>query len=80
PNVVDLIKEGKVQLAINTPKSKASAVRDDYLIRRAAVDYDIPYITTLQAAIATAKALSAVKNGGLSTETINTYISNRQHP
>jgi carbamoyl-phosphate synthase large subunit len=72
PNVVDLIKEGKIQLVINTPTSKM-AVRDGYEIRRAAVDYDIPYITTIQAAQAAATAIIAVKSGKLSVEPITKY-------
>ena len=49
PNVVDLMRTGKIRLIINTPADKAS--RQDHMrIMRVAVDYGIPYITTLQAA------------------------------
>jgi len=38
PNVVDLIRAGKVDLIVNTPRSKQGR-RDGYEIRRAAVDF-----------------------------------------
>ncbi|MEA1945552.1 MAG: carbamoyl-phosphate synthase large subunit [Euryarchaeota archaeon] len=56
PNVVDLIRAGKVDLIINTPRSRQGR-RDGYEIRRAAVDFGVPYITTIQAAVAAAGAV-----------------------
>jgi len=47
PNVVDLIRAGKVDLIINTPGAKQGR-RDGYEIRRAAVDFSVPYITTIR--------------------------------
>lgn len=56
PNIVDLIRRSEVDLIINTPRSKQSR-RDGYEIRRAAVDFGVPYITTIRAAIAAATAI-----------------------
>jgi carbamoyl-phosphate synthase large subunit len=47
PNVVDLIRAGKVDLIINTPRSKQGR-RNGYEIRRAAVDFGVSYITTIR--------------------------------
>ncbi|NQS78684.1 MAG: carbamoyl-phosphate synthase large subunit, partial [Methanoculleus bourgensis] len=58
PNVIDIMRSGGIRLIINTPADKAS--RQDHIrIMRAAVDYGIPYITTLQAARAAAMAIDA---------------------
>ena len=59
PNIVDLIKTGKVDLIINTPLGRESFY-DDKSIRRAAVRYRVPCITTLSAAEAAARGIRAV--------------------
>ena len=69
PNVVDLIRAGKVDLIINTPRNKQGR-RDGYEIRRAAVDFGVPYITTIQAAMAAADAVVAVGRGEIEVESI----------
>jgi carbamoyl-phosphate synthase large subunit len=51
---------GHVQLLINTPKGKASKVDDSY-IRKAAIRYKVPYITTVSAALAAAKGITAIR-------------------
>jgi carbamoyl-phosphate synthase large subunit len=53
PNIVDLIKTGKVNLVINTPLGRESFY-DEKSIRRAAIRYSVPCITTLSAARAAA--------------------------
>jgi carbamoyl-phosphate synthase large subunit len=60
PNVVDLIKNGKVHLVINTPLGRESFY-DEKSIRRAAVRYNVPCITTLSAASAAARGIRAMK-------------------
>ena len=56
PNIVDLVKTGKVDLIINTPLGRESFY-DEKSIRRAAVRYGVPCITRLSAANAAARAL-----------------------
>ncbi len=63
PNVVDLIRAGKVDLIVNTPRSKQGR-RDGYEIRRAAVDFSVPYITTIQAAVAAGDAVVVAAGKG----------------
>ena len=53
PNIVDAIINGQIDLIINTPHGRVSEVDDSY-IRKNAVKYRIPYITTPAAALAAA--------------------------
>ncbi|HVP93704.1 MAG TPA: carbamoyl-phosphate synthase large subunit [Methanoregulaceae archaeon] len=73
PNVIDLLRRGEIRLIINTPKGKQSRY-DHYQIMRAAVDYGVPYITTLQAARAAAQAIDAMKREKITLEPISHYI------
>ncbi|HIE32206.1 MAG TPA: carbamoyl-phosphate synthase large subunit, partial [Methanosarcinales archaeon] len=76
PNVVDLIRAGKVDLIVNTPRSKQGR-RDGYEIRRAAVDFSVPYITTIQAAMAAADALVvAAGKGDIGVAAVRGYHKN----
>lgn len=53
PNTIDYIKERKIDLVINIPKNLSKSELDnDYLIRRSAVDYNIPLITNARLASA----------------------------
>ena len=65
PNIEDLIRSGKVQLVINTPIGR-QAVHDDKYLRRAALDYSVPTLTTLAGASAASKAISALQEQQLS--------------
>jgi carbamoyl-phosphate synthase large subunit len=64
PNVVDLIKGGRIQLIINTPRGQDTFF-DEKAIRRAAVQGRIPTITTIAAAQAAAEGISALQRGTL---------------
>jgi len=59
PNIVDLVKTGKVDMIINTPLGRESFY-DEKSIRRAAIRYNIPCITTLSAANAAARGIRAL--------------------
>jgi carbamoyl-phosphate synthase large subunit len=59
PNIVDLIKTSKVGLIINTPLGRESFY-DEKSIRRAAIRYGVPCITTLSAASAAARGIRAM--------------------
>lgn len=60
PNVVDLIKTGKLQLIINTPLGRKSFY-DERAIRRAAVRHQLPCITTLEGATAVVAGIEALQ-------------------
>jgi carbamoyl-phosphate synthase large subunit len=64
PNIVDLIKTQKVDLVINTPLGRESFY-DEKSIRRAAIRYNVPCITTLSAANAAARGISAMRGHAL---------------
>jgi len=72
PNVIDLMRKDDVGLVINTPTSKIS-YKDGRGIRRAAVDYAVPYITTIQAAMAAADAIEAMSRGEMTIKSIGKY-------
>ncbi|RPI39803.1 MAG: carbamoyl-phosphate synthase large subunit [Methanoregulaceae archaeon] len=73
PNVLDMMRHGEIRLIINTPQDKQSR-QDHYQIMRAAVDFQIPYITTLQAARAAALAIDAIKREKVTLEPISHYL------
>jgi carbamoyl-phosphate synthase large subunit len=58
PNIVDAIKNKEINLVINTPSGKLSKYDDSY-IRKDAIKYRVPYITTLAAALAAARGIAA---------------------
>ncbi|MEQ8822066.1 MAG: carbamoyl-phosphate synthase (glutamine-hydrolyzing) large subunit [Sumerlaeia bacterium] len=60
PHCVEAIQSGEIDLVINIPKNyQEEELTNDYLIRRAAVDYNVPLITNRQIAMRMAEALSA---------------------
>ena len=60
PNILDEITNGRIQLIINTPNDKKGAVDDSY-IRKSAIKYRVPYITTMAAANASVLAIQSMK-------------------
>jgi carbamoyl-phosphate synthase large subunit len=74
PNIVDAIKNNRIQLIINTPVGKRSKYDDSY-IRKAAIQYKIPYITTTTAAAATVKGVAARKGKEPTVLSLQSYHS-----
>ncbi len=72
PHVIDAIKNGEIQLIINTGSGDKSR-RDGYMIRRAAIKFNIPYATTIAGAIAISKGIRALKEKKLSVKTLQEY-------
>ncbi len=64
PNIVDAIKNGEIHLVINTPGGRLSKSDDSY-IRKAAIKYKIPYITTTAAAAAAVKGIAETRSNGV---------------
>ncbi len=62
PNLVDAVKNGEIQLMVNTPSGGQSSA-DSSDLRRAAIKHKIPYITTTAAAISAAKGIAARREG-----------------
>ncbi|MBI4537962.1 MAG: carbamoyl-phosphate synthase large subunit [Gemmatimonadetes bacterium] len=61
PDIVDYIVSGQVQLLVNTPLGKKSQY-DDYAMRRAAILYKAPYLTTMSATNAACDAIIALRS------------------
>lgn len=75
PNVLELLKERRVDLVINIPKDLSeSELRNDYQIRRAAVDYNIPLITNARLASAFVYAITRYEMDDLSISSWLSYF------
>ncbi len=74
PNIVDAIHNKEIHLVINTPSGKSSMYDDSY-IRKTAIKYKIPYITTTAAAKATAEGIKAsvAKKGEIKVKSLQSY-------
>ncbi len=62
PHILDALHNHEVQMVINTPAGKDSAYDDSY-IRKAAIRYRIPYVTTAAAALSAAEGIAAARGG-----------------
>ncbi|MCI0465987.1 MAG: carbamoyl-phosphate synthase large subunit [Beijerinckiaceae bacterium] len=74
PHVVDLIKNGEIQLVLNTTEG-AQALADSRSLRRAALLHKVPYYTTLAGAIAAAQGIRAYVSGDLEVRALQDYFS-----
>jgi len=72
PGIVDEIKNGHIQLVINSPSGKLSK-HDDSYIRKAAIRHKIPYITTMAAAKATVKGIAAQNESKPYVKSLQSY-------
>jgi carbamoyl-phosphate synthase large subunit len=72
PHVEDAIKNGEVHLVINTGTGDG-ARNDGYVIRRAALKFSIPYVTTVAGALAVSKAVAALKDQALTVCSLQEY-------
>ena len=73
PNITDHIANGNIQLIINTPSGKESS-HDDSYIRKSAVKYHVPYITTMAAGKASTEGIRAKKeNTHIGVKSLQAY-------
>jgi carbamoyl-phosphate synthase large subunit len=72
PNIADEIKSKEIHLIINTPSGKTSQFDDAY-IRKAAVKYKIPFITTAAAARAAAVGITEFRAGRAEIKSLQSY-------
>ncbi len=72
PNIVDAITNGKINLVVNTPSGKQSEYDDSY-IRKSAIKYKVPYITTTSAALAATKGIKDRRNGAYKVKSLQEY-------
>ncbi|KPA09405.1 carbamoyl phosphate synthase large subunit [Candidatus Magnetomorum sp. HK-1] len=72
PDIVDAIKNSEIQLVINTPSGKETQDDDSY-IRKSAIKYQIPYITTTAAALAAARGIASRIKGDYILKSLHEY-------
>jgi carbamoyl-phosphate synthase large subunit len=75
PHIVDMIKNKEVHFIINTV-SDAQAQRDSFSIRRSALQYGVPYTTTVSGAKAVVKAIEMLRKKQMSIKSIQEYHKN----
>ncbi len=74
PSAVDAIRGGTIDLVLNIPKDDTEdELTNDYIIRREAVDYNVPLITNRQTAMRLAEALSRVSHEDLEIKSWSEY-------
>jgi carbamoyl-phosphate synthase large subunit len=74
PNIMDSIKNENIQLILNTPSGE-EARADGRLIRRTALAYKIPIITTIAGARATAAAIQSLQAEPLNVKALQDYVT-----
>jgi carbamoyl-phosphate synthase large subunit len=72
PNIVDAIKNKEIDLVINTPAGRLSEYDDSY-IRKNAIKYKIPYITTTSAALSATEGIKARQCGEYKVKSLQDY-------
>lgn len=72
PDIVDLIKEGKINFIINTPLGETSRF-DEFAIGRNAIKYKVPFVTTLSAGFSAVEAIKKLKEGKLTIKSLQEY-------
>jgi carbamoyl-phosphate synthase large subunit len=74
PNIVDAIMNREIDLVVNTPAGRLSEYDDSY-IRKNAIKYKIPYITTTSAALASTNGIRERQNGEYKVKSLQDYHS-----
>ncbi len=72
PNILDLMKDGKIQLVINTPSGRIPR-EDEVKIRSQVILYNIPYTTTISGAQATVNGIEALAKRDLQVKSLQKY-------
>ena len=76
PNIIDLIKDGKVALIINTPSGKFTK-EDEMKIRSHAILYNVPLITTISGAQASVNGIeNLIKRPKVTVKSLQEYHKN----
>jgi carbamoyl-phosphate synthase large subunit len=72
PNIIDAIKNREIDLVVNTPAGRLSEYDDSY-IRKNAIKYKIPYITTTSAALSATKGIRERQIGEYKVRSLQDY-------
>ncbi len=77
PDALTLMRSGEVQLVVNTPTEASGARRDGYMMRRLAVELEIPFFTTIQGAKAAVMAMEHAVTNEVSVNDLSFYHNHR---
>jgi len=72
PNIEDAIRNGEIDLVVNTPAGRTSEFDDSY-IRKSAIRHRVPYITTTAAALAAAEGIAANRQSSERVRSLQSY-------
>jgi carbamoyl-phosphate synthase large subunit len=72
PHIADIIKKGEIAMVINTP-TDAHSQADSYYLRRCALDYHVPYYTTIAGAEAAAEGIEFLKQHEFDVQALQDY-------
>ncbi len=72
PHIIDALKNKEISMIFNTPSGMKS-LKDSYIIRRSAVEFLLPYYTTIRGATAACMAIKALKENNLSVNALQDY-------
>jgi carbamoyl-phosphate synthase large subunit len=72
PNIVDAIKNKEIDLVVNTPAGRLSEYDDSY-IRKNAIKYKVPYITTTSSALSATEGIKERQNGEYKVKSVQDY-------
>ncbi|MFW6117001.1 MAG: carbamoyl-phosphate synthase (glutamine-hydrolyzing) large subunit [Thermoproteota archaeon] len=83
PNIVDYLQEKKLDLVINIPMPTATEkysdiMKDQYMIRRLAIEFNIPVVTNLELASAFTKMLEQKNGDEVTVESLNEHMNSLQ--
>ncbi|MBE6526692.1 MAG: carbamoyl-phosphate synthase large subunit [Thermoplasmata archaeon] len=73
PNAISLMRDGSINLVINSPSEHSGAVRDGHRMRRLAVELEIPFITTINGAEMAVGAIAVKKKGDIGVKSMQEY-------
>ena len=80
PNIVEYLQEGKIDLVINIPLGanhsvkQSDVLKDEYIIRRMAVEFNVPVVTNIELASALVKVLKQCNGNGGTVRSLNEYM------
>jgi len=74
PHIVDMMKDGGIQLVFNTAEG-AQSIADSFTLRRTALMNKIPYYTTVAGARAAVEGIAAMREGTLDAAPLQSYFN-----
>lgn len=72
PHIIDALKNKEISMIFNTPRGMKS-LEDSYIIRRSAIEFSLPYYTTIRGATAACMAIKALKEHNISVKALQDY-------